>query len=294
MNKHFRLLILGMMLSTITTSGESLSLDQLKITDNLFFYRLNSSMGNTSSVLFTSDDGTLLIEPNFDQSESLIRDAMKRLSISKIDYVATSHVHRDHTEQYPAFLPEAIGIVPLTQRRELENETYLNGELPQLTYETRLHLYLGGEQIELSTLPNTFGHTGGDQLIYFKNSGVLYVGDYLFVDRYPIIDKNLGHLDGYLKNIEYIINNYPEDTQILGGHTSFHPAAFGAINMQDYQNYYTDLQSSISYIKKALQHGKTIDGIIEEGLPERFSKYRESPTYVNESRWIRYIAEHIK
>ena len=72
----------------------------------------------------------LLIDPNFDGSATFIREKIKALGGKSVDYVTSTHVHQDHTEQYPEFLGEAIGIVPVAQREELAKESFMKGKLP--------------------------------------------------------------------------------------------------------------------------------------------------------------------
>ncbi len=279
-------------LSATSVSAKTQGVDSVKIDNHLYLLRLNSNMGNTTSVVFTGKEGTLLVDPNFDGSDVFIRQHLNRWGADKVDFVTSTHAHRDHTEQYPAFLSHAIGIIPEAQRAELAGAEFMQQQLPQLSFSGKTTLHLNGETIELATLPTQSGHTNGDLTVYFKNAGVLYVGDYLFIDGYPIIDRHSGDLNGYLSNIEYILSHYPATTKVLAGHTTFGDKPFGAIDMSTYTAYYQDLKDSIEYIRGQLGKGQSIDELIKAGLPKRFAKYNPKLTFVKEKRWIRFVADY--
>lgn len=268
------------------------SVDSVQISDNIHLLRVNSTMGNTSSVIATGKDGTLLIDPNFDGSATFIREKIKQLGGKKVDYVTSTHIHRDHTEQYPEFLDQAVGIMPEQQRIELTNSAYMQGKLPSLTFEGQTRLHLNGDTIVLSTLPTKVGHTNGDLVAYFEKAKVLYVGDYLFINGYPVIDRHVGDLEGYLANLKHLLDSYPEDTKVLAGHTTFDGAPFGAISMKEYGKYYQDLKDSIAYIKQQVKQGKSAEQIIKAGLGERFAHLNPKPTFVKESRWIEFVVKY--
>lgn len=276
---------------TPQVNAKTNSVDTVEIAKNIHLMRLNSTMSNTSSVLWVGPDGVLLIDPNFDGSEKFIREKIRALGGNKIDFVTSTHVHQDHTEQYPNFLAEAVGIVPEQQRKELAPEAYMQGKLPTITFQGSTKLHLNGDTVTLSTLPTTVGHTNGDLIAYFDKAKVLYVGDYLFINGYPIVDRDIGDLEGYLKNIKHLLQSYDKDVKVLAGHTTFE-GDFGAISMEQYQQYYDDLVDSIKHIKTQMKQGKTTEQIIDQGLPKRFSYLSPKPTFVKESRWIENIVKY--
>jgi glyoxylase-like metal-dependent hydrolase (beta-lactamase superfamily II) len=154
--------ITALVLAPTLSFAKTESVDSIQISENIHLMRVNSSMGNTSSLVSIGNDEVLLIDPNFDGSAELIKQKIKSLGGKKVDYVTSTHVHRDHTEQYPIFLKTAIGVMPTQQRIELAEEAFMQGKLPTITFEGSTTLHLNNDTIKLSTLPTQIGHTTFD------------------------------------------------------------------------------------------------------------------------------------
>ena len=295
MNKHnlnlSPLALITTLLLSVNANATTQSVDSIALSKNVHLLRVNSNMGNTSSVISTGEQGVLLIDPNFDGSSALIQQKINQLSPNAtIKYLTSTHVHRDHTEQYANFLTQdTTAIVPVSQRQELAKAAYMQGQLPNATFKGQTTLYLNNNSIHLRTLPKQKGHTNGDLVAYFEQDKLLYVGDYLFIERYPIIDKHLGDIDGYFANIKHILDTYPTDTIIIPGHSSFEPAPLKTLTMEQYRQYYNDLLASIAYIKKQKQAGKSQAEVIKQGLPEQFARYQQKPRFVSEQKWIERV-----
>jgi cyclase len=61
---------------------------------------------------------------------------------------------------------------------------------PAITYESKLHIQLGGEAIEVISPGNA--HTNGDSLVYFPGLKVVHMGDLLFNGSLPYIGAEAG------------------------------------------------------------------------------------------------------
>ncbi len=71
--------------------------------------------------------------------------------------------------------------------------------LPQLTFDGKTTIYLGGKTVDLSYLGP--GHTNGDVLVYFPEEKVIAVGDLLYTNGWvPRLDGEAGaSVDNWLK-----------------------------------------------------------------------------------------------
>lgn len=61
---------------------------------------------------------------------------------------------------------------------------------PGVTFQTKLSILLGGQEVEVVHLGR--GHTDGDALVYFPGLKVLHAGDLLFAGSYPYIGVEAG------------------------------------------------------------------------------------------------------
>lgn len=288
--KH--LYFLGFLLVLSFQSGFVLAkttIDVLSLDNGLHVFRLNTDKGNTSSVVLIDEGETLLIDPNFNNTATLIKATIQQLGGKDISYVTSSHDHLDHIEQYSSFSDSSITIVPKNQSEEVVNM----GVKPTITFEQKIGLQIGKQVVELSTLPNAKGHTNGDLLAYFVKQNALYVGDYLFANGYPIIDKHSGDLYGYLDNIDYIVAHFPSDTTIIAGHSTFSPAPLKTFTMDELSNFSTALRESVTFIAEKLKNGKTIESISADGLPSQFERFNSGLKFVSEKRWIENVIAYL-
>ena len=286
-----RLLLALFSLYPLFIHGSALpSIDSIKVTDNISFYRVNSSKGNTTTVVFGGAQGVLLIDPNFNQTSDLIREQIAEDFGQPVRYITSSHVHRDHIEQYGDFSKNATVIIPKPQIKDV----LMWGVKSYLAFENELTLFFNDREIILSTLPNKVGHTDGDELIHFVDDNVLYLGDYYFARGYPIIDKHIGDVEGYLANLKFIVESYPADTKVIPGHSTFHPDSISLIDISELNQFYSDLAASVNAITAMYDNGMTLSEIQQQGLGPKFSLYNVDNSFKNETRWIQDIYHYLE
>ncbi|MBI4168337.1 MAG: MBL fold metallo-hydrolase, partial [Acidobacteria bacterium] len=79
---------------------------------------------------------------------------------------------------------------------------------PGITYDGRLRLHLGGQEVEIFHVGP--GHTDGDSLVFFRREKVLHMGDLFFNGMYPFIDSlGGGSSRGYIENIDRALQSVP-------------------------------------------------------------------------------------
>jgi len=267
------------------TEPDDVTIDHLSLSEQLYFLRVSSSRGNTTSVVYTDGLSTLLVDPNFNQSSEAIKQHLKLIKAGPIRYLTSSHDHRDHIEQYAKFSQDAMIIIPNSQAESVKEW----GGLADITFHGELTLNIGQNKVKLFTLPNKKGHTNGDLVAYFPDEKSLYVGDYYFASGFPIIDIQSGDLNGYLANLAYLIDQFSPTTQVIPGHTTFTPEPMRTITISDLDNYREGLISSIDWIMSQKNLGLTLEEIKSKGLPSEFDAYHDGLTFVKESKWIAYV-----
>lgn len=166
---------------------------QLKqVAPDLYF--LYDDLSSNSAFLVT-EEGVLVIDTR--QHPAHGRDLIERIRAitdKPVKWVINTHAHGDHYYGNPAF--KAIGATIIAQRdvvagmikneqlefkRRLAFFKSLNLDpaevktiLPDVTFDSRLTLKLGGRSIEIMYLGP--GQNPGDTLVYFPHARALYVG----------------------------------------------------------------------------------------------------------------------
>ncbi len=140
-----------------------------------------------------------------------LRQAIRTVTDRPIRYVIATHVHPDHLFGHAAFLgdePIFVGHRKLPSALEARGGFYLNnlrdefGDLaagtevvmPDLLVDDEATLDLGNRTLALKAYPTA--HTDNDMTVLDQNSGLLWAGDLLFMERCPVLDGSLlGWLD---------------------------------------------------------------------------------------------------
>lgn len=143
-----------------------------------------------------------------------LREAVRRISDLPIGYLVQTHMHPDHIFGAAAFLtdrPEILGhrnLPAAVARREtyyVRRLKQLLGDLadgsvfvpPTRLVETAAQFDLGGRLLEVTA--HNAAHTDNDLSVFDRNTGTLWAGDLLFMERIPALD---GSLIGWLAVME--------------------------------------------------------------------------------------------
>lgn len=280
-------------------ADDAAPVDIVSLRDGIWMLRTNTPLGNPSTVVATGSDGVLVVDPNFRDASAPLLHAISELSPRPIRWIVTTHHHGDHSEGLETFPSDAIRLAPDGQLPHLRTGAIVAGErpieassLPHLTFRDRVTLELGGITAELIALPA--GHTDGDTVVWFPDARVLVAGDHLFLERFPIIDvDDGGDLDGYLANMQWMIDTFPEDTLVVPGHGTFPPDAARAASLDDLRAELEALRRSIDIVRGRLAAGLDGDAIVAAGLPSEIEVLGRKPRYVSTERWLQFLTAQI-
>jgi glyoxylase-like metal-dependent hydrolase (beta-lactamase superfamily II) len=276
--------------------------DLIPVSGKVYLLRSNSRIGNPNIAAFVGTDGILLVDASFASFAGKVTAKLKELSSARIKFVVNTHWHGDHTGGDEWFGPDATIVARSKTRERLMKQGLLedNGRLlatkglPTITFDSDLAFYFNDEEVRVIAPPP--GHTDGDAIVYFAKSHVLAIGDYFFVDRFPVIDveESGANLEGYLKTIKYLIDNFPSDTKIVPGHSAFWPGELKVSQLTDLKAYYEILQDSITSIRRRMAEGQSLEQIQKSGLPERFNAFEQRPRFVSAAKWIESVFNNLK
>ena len=205
-----------------------------KINDQ--FYMLVGGGGNVG--VFVSEDEVILIDNKYEIIEDILMASLRKITDKPIKYIINTHFHHDHSDGNRAFGKQGIPILSHqnAKKRMMEDAELYGGilefikgfvqpkydsnSLPVITYDSKMTLSEGSEEIELYNFGNA--HTDGDSIVVFKNSNIIHTGDAFVTYGYPFVDLNNGGsikgLIDFLGTLEYMCD---ENTIIMPGHGGF-------------------------------------------------------------------------
>jgi glyoxylase-like metal-dependent hydrolase (beta-lactamase superfamily II) len=238
-------------------------------------------------------DGVLIVDDQFAPLVPKIRDALGKLAKGKVkvkvpvspEYVLNTHWHFDHTGGNADFGRAGRIVAHSHVRTRLMNGQQVLGmtippapkeALPVITYDQGLSIFFNGEEIQVTHLPS--GHTDGDSMVYFTGSNVLHLGDHFTGDKYPFIDLiSGGSVEGYLRNVERVLQTLPAGVKIIPGH--------GAISgREELERFAAMLRDTVELVKGKIAAGKTLEQVTAEGMPEKYKSWGEG--FIKPEQWL--------
>lgn len=230
MGKTITALFFALVCFSMDTSGQHHALSEVEIETiklNEHIFMLRGSGGNIGVV--KGVNRTIMIDSQFAPLSEKIKTAIGAISPHPITHLINTHYHSDHTSGNENFTEQGITIIAHDFTREVLTTEVSAAEpnprlpslsskaLPYITFNDRLTLHEGAEEIEIMHFPS--GHTGGDIAVFFKTSNVIHTGDLYFVGVTPFIDtQHGGSYEGYLAAMQAILQRADANTKIIPGH----------------------------------------------------------------------------
>ena len=160
---------------------EPVKLDVVKLADDLFVIHNDFVPGNTTALV--TNAGVVLVDDKFEVDHANVMKQLKTFTSQPVKYVINTHYHGDHSGGNAKL--QALGAQAVSS--EKARERMVAGKQPgltDLTFDQRMHVRLGGKQVDLYYFGRS--HTDGDIVALFPRHRVLAAGDmFAFGDRTP-------------------------------------------------------------------------------------------------------------
>jgi cyclase len=143
-----------------------------KLRDDMFVIRNPFVPGNTT--VMVTNEGVVLVDDKFEIDHANILAQLKTVTSQPVKYVINTHHHGDHSGSNAKMQAMGVQVVASQQARDHMVDGNQPG-LPNMTFNGRASLYLGGKRVELYQFGRA--HTSGDVVALFPAQRVLAAGD---------------------------------------------------------------------------------------------------------------------
>ncbi len=303
--KMFRIVLgLGLLawqcLMGMAVAQSAPSIDSIEVGPGVWMLRTNSAVGNSTVVAVIDGERAALLDVGMASTAQVLRTWLEARGVKDVVLAASSHHHLDHTDGLPK-LAEWTKPIFVTSARQYERLLPAASTpipwpglaaigVPTMTAKGGEVFRFGSHTIRVDTVATGRSHTDGDLLFDIDDGAVRYIGDHMFVDRYPVVDVEGGaQLAGYLNTVDCIVKSSRADSMIVPGHALFEPSPLSAATPEQLAAWRGRLLDSIAEIRAMREAGRNLAAAQSAGLPPRFSGLVTKPMFVRESRWIETV-----
>lgn len=226
-----------------------------------------------------NDAGVVAVDSQFPESAALCIEGLLRQSgQTDIAKLINTHHHGDHTGGNGVFRPktrEIIGHanVPGYMRKTWEQamERRRTADpapttpapeepaVPDRTFTDTWSFAHGNERVTATHYGPA--HTGGDAVILFERANVAHMGDLMFNQMHPVIDRaNGASIAGWIGVLEKVASDYPADTIYIFGHAGPELPVTGSRDALRHHAGY--LGALLEYVRGEVKAGKSRDEVV--------------------------------
>ncbi len=228
----------------------------------------------------SSPDAVVVVDSQFPDTARQCLEGLKAKVGRRIDLLANTHHHGDHTGGNAVFKPEVGFIlahqnVPGLQKKAASQQTTdASQAYPDKTYDKEWSESVGKERLRLRYYGPA--HTSGDSVVTFENANVAHMGDLMFNRRHPFIDRAAGaSIRNWITVLETTVKDHAKDTTYIFGHAKDGAPVTGSqaelMQLRDY------LSAVVEVTRKAIAAGQAREDVIKMGALPKFEDYQEAP-----------------
>jgi cyclase len=227
-------------------------------------------------------DAVVAVDTQFADTAKVCVEGLKQKAGGRaIDTVFNTHHHGDHTGGNAVFRAEAKRLIAHQNVPELQRKVAAaapNAAAPtvaDVTFDKTWSQRFGDETITASF--NGPGHTGGDAIIRFERANVAHMGDLLFHERHPRVDRAGGaSIQNWITILEKATKDFPADTIYIAGHSKEGlPVTVDRKAVLQFRDYFTAV---LNATRKAIAGGQTKEALAATPSLPGFEGYQGGGT----------------
>ena len=156
-----------------------------------------------------------MVDTQFADTAKACLDGLKQKTGDRpLDAVFNTHHHGDHTGGNAVFRAEAKKLIAHANVPELQRRSPRRRRTPpRRPSPTRRSTRPGPRSSATKRSPRSYngpGHTGGDAIIHFERAHVVHMGDLLFHERHPRVDRAGGaSIQNWIVILEKVAKDMP-------------------------------------------------------------------------------------
>jgi cyclase len=240
-----------------------------------------SARGGTIGWL-VAPDALVVIDTQYPDTAEACLGGLKERSKRTVDLLFNTHHHGDHVGGNGVFRPATKRIVTHARVPELSKAAAKGANAPppvapDVTFDKTWAEAVGDERVR--AMHYGPAHTSGDAVIYFEQANVAHLGDLLFHQLHPFIDRRSGaSAQGWIRTLEAVTKELPQDAVYIAGHAREGQAvtvtAKDVVRLRDY------LDAAMTHVHAGIKAGQSRDEIVKITSLKGFDDFAEMGTFL--------------
>jgi glyoxylase-like metal-dependent hydrolase (beta-lactamase superfamily II) len=226
-------------------------------------------------------DAIIVVDTQYPRTATICLEGIKQQAGRAPDLVFNTHHHIDHTGGNGVFRPEikkliAQANVPGLQKRvAAETPNAEAAVVADATFDKTWTEHAGDETLAARYYGP--GHTSGDAILRFEKADVVHMGDLLWLELHPRVDRSAGaSIANWIKTLETVSKEMPRNTIYIAGHTRRGIAVTTDRSaLIDLRNYF---DAAMTFTRKAMADGRTRESLASETTLPGFEKFQAAGT----------------
>ena len=209
--------------------------------------------------------GVAVVDSQFPAEAKTCLDGLNQRSNNRgVDFLINSHHHGDHSGGNISFRGAAKKVVAHTKadehmRQPPGGQPPADQLFPDTTYTDTWTTDVGDEKIRLRYYGRA--HTSGDSVITFERANVVHMGDLMFNQRHPVVDRGAGAtMRGWMTVLERTPKDHSNDTIYIFGHANTNlPVTGSQADLAKFREY---LGAVLAFVEAQVKAGKSRDEVL--------------------------------
>ncbi len=228
---------------------------------------------------FSTKDALIVVDSQYPDTAKICLDGLKSRTGRDVDILFNTHHHIDHTGGNGVFRPSTKKIiaqsnVPGLQKRVAQETP---GSEPPVVADATFDTAWGEHPGDETITARYYGpaHTGGDAILHFTKADVVHMGDLLWYNRHPRVDRAHGaNMQNWAKALETIAKEMPAKVIYIAGHAKDGaPVTTDKAAVLAFRDYF---DAVLTLTRKAIAEGQSRDALIATASLPGFENYQSS------------------
>src|ERR1043165_7725842 len=234
---------------------------------NVGFFTMS---GGTIGYL-TAPGATVVVDSQFAPNATAFLNGIKEKNASMpVDLLINTHHHGDHTGGNISFKGSVKKVVahekaaehmknPPGQQPPAAGTTPPEQLYPDTTFGDKWSADVGDEKVSAKFYGRA--HTSGDVVVTFERANVAHMGDLMFNQRHPVVDRAAGAtLRNWMQILDRVPKDHSSDTVYIFGHAGTNLPVTGS--SKDFVVLHDCFGALLAFVEQQVKAGKSRDEIL--------------------------------